>query len=149
MESGLLAHLPCLCLGNWCLVPGPGLGSVSLEEVVSLKALARTLVSAAWLAAKAAGEQVQESYCGGMRWSVPSRCMTVAIVLEGQGWRRTQGSLKEGLKRTNIQQTSRTLAMQWHGSINHMMHYAHSLIVTQYIGIESSFACHLLSSLPL
>src|SRR5438045_3346562 len=60
-----------------------------------------------------------------MRWSVPSRCMTVAIVLEGQGWRRTQGSLKEGLKRTNIQQTSRTLAMQWHRSINHTMCYAH------------------------
>src|SRR5438046_9445427 len=76
--------------------------------------------------------------CGGMRWSVPSRCMTVAIVLEGQGWRRTQGSLKEGLKRTNIQQTSRTPAMQWHGSINCTMHYVHSLIVTQYIGIESS-----------
>src|SRR5438045_2170454 len=74
-----------------------------------------------------------------MRWNVPSRCTTVAIVLEGQGWRRTQGSSKEGLERTNIQQTSRTLAMQWHRSINCMMHYVHSLIVTQYIGMNVVF----------
>jgi len=29
--------------------------------------------------------------------------MTVAIMLEGQDWRRTQGSLREGLKGITIQ----------------------------------------------
>ena len=58
--------------------------------------------------------------------------------VRGSGLEEDSRELKEGLERTNIQQTSRTLAMQWHGSINRTTHYVHSLIVTQYIGIESS-----------
>src|SRR5438552_176306 len=56
----------------------------------------------------------------------------------GSGLEEESRELKGRLERTNIQQTSRTLAMQWHRSINHMMCYVHSLIVTQYLGIESS-----------